>query len=668
MDDQSPPITHGDRERAAGVLGASRRVMAAVLGMRRAGDLGGAVGLLWGEMRGLEIGLHYCGLDLIDEAAGSFQFYGSHPAGILRSRPIPLAEVLAGAPPGFGVARPPGGPVALRRQVTSARIGAWIDHLNARGGDVRGFALSTLPAVFEMAEVPFAGGSLAVARAGAPFIPGELEIFAHFADLVAAGYSRFLDFERLERQNRALRLANAVDEVQQDVGRMERSHDWGRVVRVLCDQLTALGVGFASCSINVIDEAGGLFRQNLIVPRAMRKVVDPGRGELVGEVDAGRDLWALDHPLEPGVVPSPDAYDAWREGRVLIRRLSEEERERRFLRSAQLLGFAVESREDFPRATLDVPFSHGLIALTAPGEEAFSGEEVAIVRQFAQVIETGYRRWLDIRQLAESNRVLGAMNTELEARNRDLGEMQAQVVQSAKMAAMGELVAGVAHEINTPLGAIKSMSDVVDRLLARLPAAGDGSEAVGQARELLAVSQSAVERIAGIVRDLRTFARLDEAELQDADLHQGIESTLNLMRHEMRERVEVVRDYGELPRVRCYPNRMNQVFMNLLKNAVQAIDGSGTITIRTRADGDRVRLAFADTGRGIPPEHVGRIFDPGFTTKGVGVGTGLGLSIVSQIMAAHGGRIAVESVVGTGSTFILELPLGEKGAEGGGRR
>jgi two-component system NtrC family sensor kinase len=113
---------------------------------------------------------------------------------------------------------------------------------------------------------------------------------------------------------------------------------------------------------------------------------------------------------------------------------------------------------------------------------------------------------------------------------------------------------------------------------------------------------------------------------------------------------------------------MNQVFMNLLKNAVQAIDGRGTITIRTRVDGGRVRLAFADTGPGIPPEHLGRVFDPGFTTKGVGVGTGLGLSIASQIMAAHGGRIAVESAVGKGSTFTLELPLRANEELGGGRR
>jgi signal transduction histidine kinase len=180
---------------------------------------------------------------------------------------------------------------------------------------------------------------------------------------------------------------------------------------------------------------------------------------------------------------------------------------------------------------------------------------------------------------------------------------------------------------------------------------------LGEARELLSMSQSAVNRIVAIVRDLRSFARLDEAEVQDADLHAGIDSTLNLMRHLTRDQVKIVRDYGDLPRVRCYPNRMNQVFMNLLKNAVEAIEGPGTVTISTWVEGDRVRLSFGDTGPGIAPELLPRIFDPGFTTKGVGVGTGLGLSICARIMEVHGGRIWAESTPGKGTTFHLELPL-----------
>ena len=160
-----------------------------------------------------------------------------------------------------------------------------------------------------------------------------------------------------------------------------------------------------------------------------------------------------------------------------------------------------------------------------------------------------------------------------------------------------------------------------------------------------------------IVRSLRNFARLDEAELKKVDLHEGIESTLTLVYHEYKNRIEIVRDFGALPEVECYPNQLNQVFLNILVNAIQAIKGTGTITIKTRASGEHVTLSFADSGDGIAPEHLNRIFDPGFTTKGVGVGTGLGLSIVYKIIQAHQGRVDVTSKVGTGTTFIITLPV-----------
>jgi len=642
------PAVHGEGARP--LLAALQNLLGAVLAMRRAEDLEEVVQLLWSELRRLEVDVRYCGLNLIDTDAGTFQYYGSDSSGVQQSRVMRLADVRQGAPPGFGVAPPPGAPVALRRRVTPDEVAGWIEHLNACGGEVRAFKPASLPPVLETVEIPFAHGFMVAARGGGSFAPYELEIIGRFADLFSVGYSRFLDFQRLERQNQLLRLTAAVHRVQHEVGLMERSHDWGQVVWVLGEELVGLGVRFGGCSINIIDEPGGLFRQNMVLPRALREVIGEGLAQLVGEVDAKRDLWTVDRPFEPGEVPSPDAYAAWREGRILIRRLSEEERERRYRRSAQLIGFDAVTREQFPRATLDVPFSQGLIALTAESEDAFSAGEVAIVREFAQVIETGYRRWLDIRQLEETNR-------ELEGLNLELREAQAQLVQSAKMAAMGELVAGVAHEINTPLGAIKSATDVVQRLLERLPSTGDGGASLAEARELLALSQAAVNRIVNIVRDLRSFARLDEAEIQDADLHAGIDSTLNLIRHLTRDQVEIVRRYGNLPRVRCYPNRMNQVFMNLLRNAIEAIEGPGTVTIVTWLEGDRVRLSFADTGPGIAPELLVRIFDPGFTTKGVGVGTGLGLSICARIMEAHGGRIWAESSAGKGTTFHLELPL-----------
>ncbi len=255
-------------------------------------------------------------------------------------------------------------------------------------------------------------------------------------------------------------------------------------------------------------------------------------------------------------------------------------------------------------------------------------------------------------------------------RTRDLRDSQAKLVQQEKMAALGKLVAGVAHEMNTPIGTINSNADTLGRSLKklRLLLTDDACpEAVRQDRKLnqllsmvediARINQIACERIVDIVASLRNFARLDEAEQKMADLHEGLDSTLTLVHHELKNRIQVIKEYGQIPQIHCHPNKINQVFMNLLVNASQAIQGEGTITIRTFLEGDIVNVQFSDTGAGIRPENLSRIFDPGFTTKGVGVGTGLGLSIVFQIIHDHGGSIDVASEVGKGSTFTLRLPV-----------
>jgi two-component system NtrC family sensor kinase len=255
---------------------------------------------------------------------------------------------------------------------------------------------------------------------------------------------------------------------------------------------------------------------------------------------------------------------------------------------------------------------------------------------------------------------------ELSRTLRELRETQSQLVQSEKMAALGNLVAGVAHEINTPLGAVTSNTDLLGRALARLRETKTDSEAqryLERAGAAVDVSREACGRIAHIVKSLRNFTRLDEAERKPADLHEGLESTLTLAAHLTKNRIAVHREYGALPPLDCHANQINQVFLNVLVNAAQAIEGPGTITIRTRCEdhpaGRRAIVEISDTGRGIAPEHLGKIFDPGFTTKGVGVGTGLGLAISYRIVAAHRGTIEVDSAVGRGSTFRIVLPLGE---------
>jgi signal transduction histidine kinase len=171
------------------------------------------------------------------------------------------------------------------------------------------------------------------------------------------------------------------------------------------------------------------------------------------------------------------------------------------------------------------------------------------------------------------------------------------------------------------------------------------------------VNVLACSRIIRIVRDLKNFARLDEADFKEVNINENLESTLSLLQHELRDRIQVWKDYFELPPLACYPNRLNQVFMNLLVNAIQSISGKGEIRIRTSLENQKILVEISDSGSGIKEEHLERIFDPGFTTKGVGVGTGLGLSISARIIQDHRGSISVQSQVGKGTTFIISLPL-----------
>jgi signal transduction histidine kinase len=330
----------------------------------------------------------------------------------------------------------------------------------------------------------------------------------------------------------------------------------------------------------------------------------------------------------------------------------------------------------------------GVFAVESEKESVFSERDetlIAIVaNQAATAIHNArlYRAEAEgRRELALAHERLRQLNETLEERvrartaelvvaNRELKEAQSQLVQSAKMATLGDLVAGIAHEINTPLGAIHANADVAQRT-ARLLAAILKDEdfaplfarhpklavALRSLDEAASTNLSASDRIVGIVKSLRQFARLDEAERKKVDLHDGIESTLTLLRHKLREGVVVKKDYGDLPAIECFPSRLNQVFMNLLVNAIQAMEGEGTVTITSRQEGDVAVLQFADTGCGIASERLERIFDPGFTTKGVGVGTGLGLSISYRIIQDHGGSIEVASRPGEGSVFTLRLPI-----------
>ncbi|MBI2841411.1 MAG: PAS domain S-box protein [Acidobacteria bacterium] len=270
----------------------------------------------------------------------------------------------------------------------------------------------------------------------------------------------------------------------------------------------------------------------------------------------------------------------------------------------------------------------------------------------------------------ELSRHATRMEQECDEKQRQLLESQTQLMQAEKMAALGSLVAGVAHEINTPLGSVNSNNDIFALTFQRMrdfirshPPA-DRADAEKELADILSIVDEAIqtnrmacERIVKIVRSLRNFVRLDEADRKMADIHDGIESTLILVAHELKRRITVVKEFGNIPEIECYPNQLNQVFMNLLVNAAQAIEAEGSIRIRTWRENDSIRIAISDDGKGIPRELHSKVFEPGFTTKKAGLGTGLGLSICMKIVQNHEGRIDLESDVGRGTTFTVVLPI-----------
>lgn len=254
-----------------------------------------------------------------------------------------------------------------------------------------------------------------------------------------------------------------------------------------------------------------------------------------------------------------------------------------------------------------------------------------------------------------------SLEARVEARTRELQETQNQLMQAEKLKSLGQLVAGVAHELNNPIGFVHANLQLLDEFIEKLASAQESGADATRYRDaitkLLTRSREGTERVKQIVQDLRTFSRTDQADLQMAQLTDEIDSTLALMEPRFKGHIEVIRDYRPLPEVNCYPGQLNQVFLNLLMNATDVLEDGGTITIRARPIEDGVRLEFEDTGPGIPPEIQSRIFDPFFTTKEVGKGTGLGLSLSHGIIERHGGRIQVRSVPGRGTTFVIELPL-----------
>jgi two-component system NtrC family sensor kinase len=308
------------------------------------------------------------------------------------------------------------------------------------------------------------------------------------------------------------------------------------------------------------------------------------------------------------------------------------------------------------------------------------------------VLELTVERALERRALLCSAR---RYKLDLERRNEELREskeklerLQAQMVHSEKMASLGQLAAGVAHELNNPAGFIfgnmeilKECTSGLERLLKFYETASLSAEESAQVRRIkdeidyentlddlcsiLADCHDGAERIRDVVQNLRTFSRLDEADFKKVDIHEGLDATIRLLsRYYTSGEVELYRDYADLPLVDCYAGQLNQVWMNLLANAAHAVKDGGDVRVTTRQEGQMAVVRVSDTGIGIAPEYLKKIFDPFFTTKPVGDGTGLGLSVTYSIIERHGGTITVESHLGVGTTFTVTIPIDAKPGAG----
>jgi signal transduction histidine kinase len=408
-------------------------------------------------------------------------------------------------------------------------------------------------------------------------------------------------------EERLLKLGPTLHRVRDEVWRMRHTDDIEKVLEEVGNCLEAMEVPFLFCGVNIVD---GRVEPPVVTAYSMRqKGVPEKKWREVGG-DTIVQFWR-------GAVP---VY-------------------RRDLHKEDLYGESPHI--PFMRAVVDVPFSHGTLAVSSSHPEVFSMGDLEILQNMAVVLSKGFRRLEDLQALERRNQELELEITqrrraqeqlqkslsELEQANVDLQQAQAQLVQSARMAALGDLVAGITHELNTPVRAISSMCDTVARasskleqgLAAMLPQGHEQGRTVRASLRVIAdagqVISSGAERVSEIVYSLRNFIRLDEGEFQMADLHEGLESTLVLLGPRLEDRIAVVRAYGDIEPTYCAPGQLNQVFMHLLTTSVQAIEGEGEIRIATGRQAGSVYVQICDTGAGMPPDQLDRLFEFGFESR-----------------------------------------------------
>jgi len=564
----------------------------------------------------------------------------------------------------------------------------------ARGDDacrweVR-WANPTLGAAFWTASAAGAAGSALLGLAAA----GHLE-WARLAIIplpLAAGAALGAALRERERRRHSERLLDLQSE-EIIYSNRELEKKFGEL-ETRIEQLSLLTDLSAAVSgtldpEKIYDEALIRLARRLGYEKAYLLLVDRERGVLRGHRMAGADAATLpfegvELTLDAGANAAARAIAAGQP--ILVNDIE------RTAEPVQLDLARSENARSFVTAPLRVrEQAFGVLTVTSSEPGRFSPADVDLLAAVASHVALAIERAESFRTIEELSRgledkirirteQLRAANEELRAAYRDLQATQTQLVQREKMASVGRLVAGVAHELNNPIGFISSnvttLEDFVRRLRGMLSsyetaALPDAEQRrLAERRRELKVDyalayldrmidgiREGADRTRKIVGDLRVFARAPDDVWQPTDLREVIESSLTLLGHLLKDRIAVIQRYGELPHVPCVRSQIDQVFLNVLANAAQAIRGEGSITVETGREGPMAVVRIADSGPGIPPEILGRVFDPFFTTRPVGEGTGLGLSISYEIVKRHGGEIHAESPAGGGAAFTVRLPL-----------
>lgn len=461
----------------------------------------------------------------------------------------------------------------------------------------------------------------------------------------------------VEKANSRLVLINSSVSRLQDVGALQVMADHNEVIfrRVVRDAMSLTEAQYGALSI--FDDSGNMLR-------FIAEGLSEGEAERIGSLPTGKGLLGLFFKQK----------DPLRIKDVSLNNRS--------------CGFPEHHPE--MRTFIGVPItaggrSRGALYLTEKaGGSEFTEDDEAVLGLYASDIGHAIERSDFISELDASNKKLIAKQSEQAMLINKLKDAQTQLLQSEKMASIGQLAAGIAHEINNPIGYVNSNMTSLQRYLndifllldtygdleANLPADDVVHKAIATCKknidfeyvrtdvtDLLRECHEGIDRVQRIVQDLKDFSHSVGTEWQWANIHKGIDSTLNIVHNEIKYKADVVKEYGDLPDIECMPHQLNQVFMNLLVNAAHAIEERGTILIRTGVEGDRVWIDVIDNGKGIKGEDLNHIFDPFFTTKPVGKGTGLGLSISYNVVKKHGGDIEVESEPGKGARFRIWLPM-----------